>query len=86
MKLSSGSADSYNQSSPRTQSPRHGYSGLVPYCGILEVGAHEIQPVPDEVDVPSLHFDDEWICPSSQESHVTDAVPSNVFTPLYANN
>lgn len=76
-----GSSTAEDMNTSDRPSPQ-GYTGLVPYCGILKVGGYAAQPipVPTEEDLPPLHFDDDqWSSsfPSSQESN-TSSVASVV--------
>lgn len=68
-----------------------GFAGLMPYCGILKVGAHDVQPVPAEEDLPPLHFEndaDAFSIPSSQESNASSTsifttTPTTLSLPLF---
>ena len=60
------------------------YRGLVPYCGILKIGGHSVQPVPAEEDLPPLQFDDEWSLPSSSQTSNTSSVMTNNAMPAPA--
>lgn len=59
------------------------YRGLVPYCGILKVGGHAIQPVPAEEDLPPLLFDDDWSLPPSYQDSNTCFVPNSGFSSTF---
>lgn len=72
--------------SPRNTAHRYGFQELVPYSGILNIGAHQAQNVPDGAHISSLHFDDAGSFPSNQESNFIDAIPIPASTPLCANN
>ena len=70
------------------------YRGLVPYCGILKVGGHSAQAVPEgeREDTLPLPFDeDEWsLPPGSQESNTSSVLdrplgPTAVFPPTSPN-
>ena len=61
--------------------PSRRFSGLVPYCGILNIGSHNMHPVPSEEDLPALHFDnDDWGVLSSQESNASSDSLRDVVT------
>lgn len=58
-----------------------GFTGLVPYCGILKIGSHITQPAPSKEDVPALQFDsDECGFQSSQESSASSDSQQHMVT------
>lgn len=73
-KLTCGLPDAYRHPGPEHNSvtPSRGFTGLVPYCGILNTGGHSIQPAPSEEDLPPLQFDSgDWAFLSSQKSEAS---------------
>lgn len=49
------------------------YRGLVPYCGVLNVGGYRAQPILEEDDVPPLQFDDDWSVPLCSQEYTTSS-------------
>lgn len=74
----------YNNITPERNSvtPSRGFTGLVPYCGILKIGGHDTQPSPpSEEDLPPLQFDcNDWGLLSSQESKASSDSLQPVLT------
>ena len=69
----------------QAQSVLSGSSGLVPYCGILKIGGHSIQPPPNETDLPDLQYDNdppETDFFSSQESSASTVLSINATQQL----
>ncbi len=64
---------------------RFGLTELVPYSGILNIGAHHAQPVANGAPSPLLHFDDERSFLSSQEPKVADAILTSASMSTCAN-
>ncbi|KAF6217555.1 hypothetical protein HO133_006657 [Letharia lupina] len=89
-KLSCGVPSAYNNLTPERNSvtPSRGFTGLVPYCGILKIGGHNTQPAPSEEDLPPLQFDsDDWGFLSSQESKASsDSLRPIVTVPVVSNH
>ena len=68
-KMSSGLPDAYHHVGPERNrvTPSRGFTGLVPHCGILNIGGHSIQSTSSQEGLPPLQFDgDEWAFLSSQ--------------------
>ena len=83
--LEPANPEACHQSSAGGQVQGNQYRGLMPYCGILKVGAYEARNEPDKADLPTFGFDD-WTCSSSQESNGTDAGAMAVECSPYATN
>ena len=69
-KLSCGLPSNYNHLTLQRNSvtASRGFTGLVPYCGILKIGGHNTQLAPSEESLLPLQFDsDDWGFSSSQE-------------------
>lgn len=85
-KLSCGLTDALNNPTSEHDSvtPPRGFTGLVPYCGILRTGGHNIQPAPAEEDLPPLLFDcdDCGFMPSQESTASSDSLRPTVTLPV----
>ena len=63
-----------------------GLTELLPYCGILKVGGHDVQPLPAEDDLPPLQFDHEdWdlgFPPSQDTTSSNNSVVGPICFPI----
>lgn len=88
--MSCGLPYTYNHPTPERNSvtPSRGFTGLVPYCGILKIGGHNTQSAPSEEDLPPLQVDsDDWGFSSSLESKAcSDSLQPMVIVPVMSSH